>query len=562
MKKIEFLFVIFLMTVSAFAKMPDLIVRTKLDHKRSDILLKRIETFMKNNELGDFTSMKFEERWVVDESILADHFETEAKEIVDKISEFLPFDVSNTRIEIAVEGARYKIKDLSLDLKNSGENLKAEFRASGACATIDKLQITVKVPMGNDFYLPTYAPSLSSPMLLIGDMTKEECLTNEILTSTSDEKPIAFDVDLSTTFHEKEISLGIVKTSFEKIKDLVLNNREQLKIIGLNKKNLDVDDIVIEYGPKEITFFGDKVEDLILENKDSYITLLLDQFVKMIESGYMDRTVEALNEVRFDKGYWIADSDYHTYLNIDHFKKASLPNQLDTFISGGFCLTPKYLAMKESCLNEEQLYYEYEPSQTLEESLSFIDNVMKKNKNASVVASASENFINKIIDLTFKAGYWHAEFNTQDMEIGPEGGFVKFNKKGTKAKFYLQLKYNAKKFHKFLIGAKKFDLLIPIICEVSMKIVVKNKIPVLKFIVESVDTSKNTLWYGDEYMSSSFHKVKRFKKLIRKKFILPEAKSYIGKSALDVELPEIKGLNIEQVKLQIDGQGRVIAILD
>lgn len=562
MKKLASLIAVFLFTVSAYAKMPDLIVRTKLDHKRSDILLKRIETFMKNNELGDFTSMKFEERWVVDESILADHFDSKAQEVVNKISGFLPFDVSNTRIEIAVEGAHYKIKDLSLNLKNSGKNLKAEFRASGACATIDKLQITIKVPMGDDFYLPTYAPSLTSPMLLIGDMTEEECLSNEILTSNKKEKPIAFDVDLSTTFEEKEIALGIVKTSFEKIKDLVLNQRDKLQFLGLNKDNLHVDDVVLEYGPKEITFFGDKVEDLILENKDSYISILLDQFVKMIESGYMDRIVEALNEVRFDKGYWIADEDYHTYLRIDRFQKASLPNQLDTFISGGFCLTPKYLAMKENCLNEDQLYYEYEPSQTLEESLAFIDKTMQKNKNASVVASASENFINKIIDLTFKAGYWDAEFNTEDIEIGPEGGFVKFNEKGTKAKFYLQLKYNAKKFHKFLIGAKKFDLLIPIICEVSMKIVVKNKIPVLKFIVESVDTSKDTLWYGDEYMSSSFHKVKRFKKLIRKKFILPEAESYIGKSALDVELPEIKGLDIEQVKLQIDGQGRVIAILD
>lgn len=555
------LLLVFLTFMSFAQETPDLLIRTKLDHKRSDGILKKIKTFMLNNELGDFSNMKFEERWVVDESILADHFDEDSKKIVNEISGFLPFDVSNTRIEIAVEGVSYKIKNLSLAMRSNEDNYKAEFRASGACATIDRIGITLKVPMVGDLFLPTYAPSLDNAMLLIGNITKEECLSNKDIDNNDEFKPIAFDVDLKTTFTEKTIAFNILKTSFEKIKDLVLNQRDLIKLEGITKENLNVEDVIVEFGSKDIIFYGDKVKDVILQFKNSYTNLLLDQLAKMIEEGHMDRTVEALDKLEIDKGYWVDSTDYQTFLSIDHIVKTDKEDEIVGVVSSGFCVNKEYNKHGENCLEQNQLYYEFENTNSIQESIDFMGDLMDKN-NASVVASASENYINKIIDLTFKAGYWEAEFNTDDMEIGPAGGFVKLNKEGTKATFYLQLKYNAKKFHKFLIGAKKFDLLIPVKCEVSLKIVKKGNVPVMQFIVESVDTSEDFLWYGDQYMSSSFGKVKRFKKIIRNKFILPEVESYIGKSAFEVEFPEVRDMNIDQLKLYIDGQGRAHAMLD
>jgi hypothetical protein len=559
MKKI--LILVSLFTFNAFAKMPDLIIKSQITHGHSEKILKKIKTFMVNNNLGDFTQGKIDKRLVVNESILANHFDHNSKEIVDKISGFLPFDISNTMVEIAIEGISYKLKNLSLHLKTDGDNYKAEFRATGACAALDKLTLTLKVPMGDDFYLPTYAPSVQSPMLLIGHMSKEECLSSESIDTNDSRKPLAFDVDLSATINDKSMALAILETSFTKVKDLVDNKRDQIRIVGLNKKNLHVDDVVVEYGPKEIIFFGEKVEDFILDNKASYIGLILDQFSKMIGQGHLDKVVEVLSEVQIDREYWIANADFQSYLSIDRLQAGSGENEFVAFLNGGFCLTPDFKLMGKNCLNTDPLYYEEEDDAiSTEKVLSELDQIMKKN-GATVLASASESYVNSIINLTFKAGYWASEFNTSELEIGPEGAFVKFNKAGTRAKFYLQIKYKAKKIHKLIVGAKKIDMLIPIISEVSFKTIIKNGIPVLQFIVESIDTSKETLWYGDKYMSSTFHKVKRFKKIIRNKFLLPEVKKYIGKSALDLPLPEVRGLDLENATIYIDGQGRANLML-
>ena len=129
---------------------------------------------MKNNELGDFTQHRFEERMTVVESVLADHFKQDGKEFLKDLGKFSGLDISNIQIKMDIDGMFYRMKNLSLNLK-SDKIFHAEFKASGFCIAPDKITISINIPTMDGGYLPAVKTILHSPVALVGHITEKEC---------------------------------------------------------------------------------------------------------------------------------------------------------------------------------------------------------------------------------------------------------------------------------------------------------------------------------------------------------------------------------------------------
>ncbi|MGK0368124.1 MAG: hypothetical protein ACI9QD_001265, partial [Thermoproteota archaeon] len=492
----------------------DVIIRTRLDHNWSESFLKRIETFYKNNGLGSITSNKYKgEHFLINDKI-KNIVDKNVKKIVDEIGKFTYFSTENVKFKLSVENVRYKLKNLSLDLKG-GNPFNANFLLSGFCLSFDKLNIAISRPSYQGADTPLMTGALKDIDILIGDITKKECLSDDHLTSTNDEnKEISLSADITPSIDGKRVKLKVDNINDDKLSDFIDSSPNKIKILGIKKESIEVDDIIIESGNSELfKIKGSDLADIIIKNKSELKNILLGQLNILVERGEFKKLAKDVSQVNFRSEFWIPGDGIESYFRAKTFSKTSFENYTDISLEGLICTTEEFKAKRKKCQPNEFSFYKPSISKILSpESVKNELDAITERLKPKMIASMSEAYLNRLVDATYRAGFWHAELKANGIELGPQGAFVILDKKGNTGKFYVQVKYVPKKLHQTIIGSRQIDILVPIVCDISMRIVIRKGIPVLVFRIESLDDSKNMLYYGDSNMKSTFGKVKRFKK--------------------------------------------------
>ncbi|MBT7608892.1 MAG: hypothetical protein HN576_03995 [Bacteriovoracaceae bacterium] len=186
------------------------------------------------------------------------------------------------------------------------------------------------------------------------------------------------------------------------------------------------------------------------------------------------------------------------------------------------------------------------------------------NDRHSLIISISQELINNAL-----AAYVKGKEETllegnapEYAKIGKKGIFIIFddeNQGKIIMDLYARDKFWMRAITGIVTGRQKFFFPIVMIPEISF--VIKDKIPTLVVKIKDVDMSDKTLDNGIYGVPSNLGKG-RFKKLVKKE-VRASLADLVNKTQLELPLPQLKGLNINDVlKIKSDGYGRLNLMLD
>ena len=546
-KMIVLFFTLLLLTNAVLAesfKSPDLLVDTQLNSDWSGILVSRIRRLLKNFGVQDPFRQKFDEPIIISQSAIKDYLNPSAVELVSDLGQVIGMDMLNGQTQVTLKGLEYDIRGFKTALKaadeqKDGVSISSDFSASKVKISADKVTLTLMLP-GKKISLPLINIDIIKPIII-----------------ASEEKLINFFAQLKIKNGQDKYQLILEKADFENMATVLL---DQGGII-LDFEDIVVPQLSVHAGSRSVKFDSKKIKDLIVSKRDGLKSLLTAQFAAMLKSGLAENMLKAINKAAFNKEYVIDTGDLKTLLQIDSIKADSERNHLVTTLSGDFCVNSKFKEFTKDCIHHKDT--QISPSRiglrNHLESLDLMKNFVDRG-DANIVASISEDYVNKILVSTFDAGLWNNMLDKAGVKLGPNKMFFRLDKKNSNnGTLYLDVLYTPKKMERLAVGAK--EVRFPLVLNAGLKIKQENQVPVFVIHIAELDTSDEMLLNGrpDLGVVSSIKEL-RFKKKVLEA-IRKETASLANNDVLELHYPELKGLGLDSVDFISDGEGRMNALL-
>jgi hypothetical protein len=236
-------------------------------------------------------------------------------------------------------------------------------------------------------------------------------------------------------------------------------------------------------------------------------------------------------------------------------------NNIEVNMPADFCTTSQYLKYKVGCLNNKLT--QTAPSRLNpnmhEESIRVMKDLMERG-DATLVASVSEDYINKLLVATIDAGLWKKGLDEAGVTLGPNKVIMRLDRTGDTGTVIMDVVYNPSKMEKLLTGAKVIR--IPLVLEMGLRIDIRDGIPFVVIHLQDVDTSDETIINGrpQDNIISTVKDITRFKKKVAKA-IREKVSILRNKDMLELPYPQYKDVGLEKAEFISDGKGRMNAYL-
>jgi len=539
-----FLSLCFVSNAFAFAT-PDIVIESRLDADWSGILVSRLRRFMSNSKEPDVFRHKFKEPIVVTESNVGSFLNTEGKDLLTGIGKLLEMDFLNTQTTVTLHGFSYDILGFKTTVNTaentrSGVSVDGEFSASRVVVAADRIVLSLAMPGKKS--IPVIDIEITKPRIT----AFSDKLINLISSIELNKKNGSFflsikDVDLSTIAFALSNDIGNL----------------QIKVGGIK-----VPELAVRVGNKTLNIDPKKIETLLKSKVDGLKNLLIAQFSSFLLGDVVDKKLADINNVSFSQEHWIETTDLQTQLKIESFEGTTHGKALRANMTGDFCTTGKYVDFGKNCTTHKT--EKIKPSRINEKmhnaSLDEMATAFDVG-DANIIASISEDFINKAISTTIEAGMWDEMLRQSGAALGPNKIFVRLDEKNSStATAYVDIVYKPKKVEAAVIGEK--EVRFPLVLKVGLRIVSERRIPRFVIYMKGIDISDETLLKGKpEYgVVSNLSQVRLKKKvlsIIKEKLAPFQTMDEMVSLAYD----KLRGLGLEKVDFKSDGFGRMNALL-
>jgi hypothetical protein len=233
-------------------------------------------------------------------------------------------------------------------------------------------------------------------------------------------------------------------------------------------------------------------------------------------------------------------------------------DQLSFGIAGTLCTHTLYAQYSNSCTEHAEAYT---PVREVPET----DKVLARNEiteklqshAADVVASVSEEYVNRLLKTTIDANLWDSMLIDDHLTLGEKGAFVVFNKATQTPDLFLDLKYSGDGtfLQRMLINARH-PIHFPLRISTSLAFESRDGVPFMILKTEKVTSDTDEIIHGIAEYGLSSRLVFGLRQTIAK-MILKMAAKLEGKKALEMEIPIFSGLGLEQTSYEVSAYGRV-----
>ena len=538
-----------LLLSSAFAKAqtfssPDIVIDTKLNYDWSDFLVTKFRGLAKSYSMSDPFSGNFPGKTLVNETIIGPLLPEESKELLRDFGNAVGLRLVDSETKVWVEDFQYDVKGFKSQLKASqlerdGIVLGTEFSASEVVLSANKLSLSLVIPGNSNS--PIFNVDIEKPFI-----------------KASEEKLINFFTKIKVQDQKDFFNLKLLDANFDQMAEGLLANSEQIE---LDYERIVIPAVSLRIGSKTINFSQEKIEHLIREKHMAIKGLLLAQAADFLRSNTTKSALKILEQYRIQKEFWIAASVLKSQIKLGSFSSRPEGENIQASIPGDFCTNQKFNQFKQRCINSKDTKTAVSrlTSQLHKKSLGVIRDLMS-NKGAEVVASISEDYVNKLLVTTYDAGLWKNALQEAGVQLGPNRVVMRMDKTGESGTLIMDVIYVPGKFEKFLTGSQQIRF--PLVLDVNLRIEKHSGEPVIIVRLNDVDTSDETLTNGrpDQNIQSTIKDIPRFKgkviKAIREKLSVLR-----NKDVVELRYPELKNLGLEKVDFLSDGMGRMNAIL-
>lgn len=543
-----FLILSTLMAASARAqgfKAPDVLVSTRLDYDWSAYVVKTVRSYMKEHGQADPFSRKFSEPLVVNESVIDKYLDDKTRLMLKDLGKVIGLNIVETGTKVTLLGLKYKIEGLKAQMNRSqdtenGAGFRLGVSASELSVSADALSLAVVIPGKNKSSSPILDIRLLNPEVLINrdDLIKFSTLVN--LNDGGD-----------------HFKLSVPRTSFDSMADALVKDPSAVQL----QYELEIPQVSVKIGNKTIDFSKPKLEALIRSYEPSLKRLLLAQIATLLTSGTIDSVLKITEKYRLEKKVAINSDPLMSFFNLTKFSTNKDLNTLDLSSAGDFCLINSYVSQKDGCAQTRLT----KPARSRvsstdhEQSLRTIEDLVH-NSDAALVASVSEDYINRLLVSTYDAGYWAEPLADAGVALGSNMMKAIMNQPGQTFKLVLDVVHRPKRFQRLAIGSP--EIRFPLIAQTVGRIENRKGVPHIVIQIVDVDISDETLLNGD----ASLGIVSNLNSLRFKKKVLAQIKAELvtikDKVIFEMAYDVIKGLKLEAAEFMSDGSGRLNAVLN
>lgn len=526
---------------------PDILVDSTLDHDWSQLLVLKVRRLLKNFGYADPFKSKLEGPIEISDLVVSDYLSKDSKLLINDIGNAVGLSLVQGTTKVSIEGLAYDVEQFKMGLKATrkevdGLVISSDFLASKVNVKADKLVLTLEIPgkAGNKG-VPVVRIEIIKPNLVI-----------------EDKDFLGFFAAIKIQEDAENFSFKIMESSFKDLARYIEKNQDK---ISLDFDDIIIPDLAVRVGSKTLQIPAQKVENLIRTRVGQLKTLLFAQTAESLKKGGAETMLKLAEKYKINKEYWINNSIISSQIKIDDISSTLDLNNVEINLPGDFCTKDNFEKNQKACIHQKitkekitRLNQDHH-----QQSISEMKEIMGT-QDANIVASVSEDYVNKLLVATYDAGLWDSMLKESDIELGPKKVFMRLDERGKTGTLYMDLVYKPSKFQGFVIGARSINF--PLVLKVSVRVEKHEGLPVIMIHLNDADTSDATLINGrpEVGLVSTIHKIPRLKKQVVKTIrnkVLPLK----GKDILDLRYPELKGLGLETVEFVSDGNGRMNALM-
>ena len=525
---------------------PDIMINTRLNSDWSAVLVAKIRRLLKNFGGVDPFKQNFLQPLIVSDSLIKDYLNPSARELVSDLGQMIGMDVLNGKTQVTIHGLEYDVKGFRTDLKaaedsRDGVSIASDFSASRIKVSAEKLTLSLLLPGKNA--LPFINIDIVRPVI-----------------SADEYGLVKFFAELKILDQKdsNKYSLMLKNVNFENLASSLV---DQSQAINLSFEKINIPEVSFRVGNRNLKFDSKRIESFIMSKKDGLKGILVGQFSSLLKTGMGEDMLKAINKVSFAKEYWIDSTAIQSGIRLDSFNGDVHGNDLTVNLSGDFCTNESFQKFNNLCTKNKisQIPVSRITNKDHKDSLNEIKMIVD-NGAANIVASISEDYVNKLLLSTYDAGLWKDMLANAGAKMGPNKVFFRLDEKGSdKGTLYLDLLYTPKKIERLAIGAK--EVRFPLVLKAGLKIKHEDNVPIFVVHIAEIDTSDDMLLHGRPELGvvSNVNEL-RFKKKVLQA-IRSETASLAHHDVLELKYAELKNLGLDTVDFVSDGNGRMNAMM-
>ncbi|MCM2351689.1 MAG: hypothetical protein NDI69_16860 [Bacteriovoracaceae bacterium] len=527
-------------------KSPDIIIDSKLDYNWSGVLISKFRQMLKNNKMNDPFVGKIVEPILVNESTIGEYLPASSKAFMESFGNAVGLQMIKSETKVWMHGLSYDVKGFKTNLKAGqamadGLVMGTEFSASEVSLEADKISLTLVIPGKNPNASPIFKVDILRPVI-----------------RASEENLINFFTQIKIQDNKDFFKLQIQKANFDKMAKGLLSRPQD---IHLDFERIIIPEVSLKVGNKTVNFSPAKIEQLIRDNQSAIKGMILAQAAHVLKSNTTEAAFRVLEQVKINKEHWINTDTIQSQIMISRFSTTSSGDNIEINLPGDFCTSQKFNQLKKQCVHSKVTKTSDTRLTTKlhNESVFVMKDLMDRGE-ANIVASISEDYLNKLLVATYDAGLWKAALDEAGVELGPNKVTMRMDKRGESGTLIMDVIYKPSKMEKIITGSKQIRF--PLVLEVAVRIEKIDDEPVVIVRLNDVDTSDETLIYGrpEENLISTVQDIPRFKNKVANT-IREKLTALSQKDLIELRYPELRGLGLDKVDFLSDGNGRMNAIM-
>jgi len=527
-------------------KSPDILIDSKLDYDWSGVLVSKFRLLLKNYNMDDPFEGRFPQPIVLDESEVGEFLPAKSKDLIRDFGDAIGLSVLNAKTKIQMQGFSYDVKGFKTDLKASevlkdGLVIGTDFSASRVSLGAEKVSLSLVIPSKGASNSPVLTVDIINPTI-----------------HASEEKLINFFAKIKIQDNKDFYKLVIQKANFDQMANGLMNNPDSLE---LNYDRIIIPKVSLKIGNKVVNFSPEKIEKVLRNNHEAIKGILLAQVASLLRSNTTEAALKVLEQYKINKEHWLGTPLIKSQFEIGEFSSSLSGENIEVNMPADFCTTAKYDQLKKQCVHNKttQTATSRLNGQLHTKSVGIMKEIMET-EDANIVASISEDYLNKLLVTTYDAGLWKETLSEAGIGLGSNKVILKLDKKGDSGTFIMDVIYKPTKTEKFLTGSKVIRF--PLVMDVAVRIEKHDNEPVIIIRLNGVDTSEETLVYGkpSEGLISTVKDVPRFKTKVASA-IREKVSGLNKKDIIELRYPEFSGLGLDKVDFLSDGNGRMNAIM-
>ncbi len=547
MRKFEALILTTIMTCTAAGaqsfQSPDILVDSKLDYDWSQVLVSKFRLLLKNYKMTDPFVGRFPEPILLNEAVVGNYLPAESKALISDFGNAVGLSILKAETKVWMHGFAYDVKGFKTDLKTSeggadGLIVGTDFSASEVNLSAEKVSLSLVIPGKN-----------SSPVFTVD-------IINPVI-KASEERIINFFAKIKIRDDKDSFKFQIQKANFDQMANGLVANP---KAIDLDYKKIVIPEVSLKIGNKVIKFSKTKIEKLIRDNHEAIKGILIAQVATMLKTNTAEAAFKVLEQYKLNKEYWLDSPSIKSQIMIGSFVSSNSGDNIGINMPGDFCTNQKFNQLQKQCtVNKVTQTAGTRLNNKLHKESVLVMKDLMDSGEANIVASISEDYLNKLLVTTYDAGLWKAALDEAGVALGPNKVIMRLNKRGDSGTLIMDVIYKPSKIEKLLTGSK--EIRFPLVLEVAVRIEKHDNEPVVIIRLNDVDTTDQTLIHGrpEDGMVSTVRDA-RFKGKIAKA-IRTKLSVLRGKDVLELRYPEFQGLGLDKVDFLSDGNGRMNAIM-